>query len=411
MNEIKKLINICYVLKSFPNPSETFISDEASSMYDFGVLPHILTFNEGNSKVIHPTAEKLINSGVVTLVKQTSRGAALKAVCALFMQQPLRTLLCLAKALKSPERWIFFQASPYALSLLNNKIDFIHAHFADFNAIWTEILSEWTGIHFGVTTHRYDLLNDPISISRCVQIFSKASLVVTISNFNRNLMVQKYKIPFDKINIVHCGVDLNRFKFSESSERFRQKQLRLINVGRLVPEKGQDILIQALSEVKSRGVEFHLKIIGDGPLRDELINLSKKLNLYENIQFMGAQPQDYLISMLNESDAFVLSSLSEGLPVACIEAMATGTFLIATRINGIPELVQDRITGLLFESKNISELANAICWADENKKLLKSMCIHARNIVECEFDRLKCTEIFIKNINTSINNLNILETL
>ena len=87
------------------------------------------------------------------------------------------------------------------------------------------MLSKWTGIPFGVTTHGYDLRNDPIGNARAAKLFLEADLVVTISKFNRNIMVQKFNIPFDKIHIVYCGIDLNRFSFLGDLKRFNQKKL------------------------------------------------------------------------------------------------------------------------------------------------------------------------------------------
>ena len=401
MKKFKKIKNICYVLNSFPNLSETFISDEAFSMYGCGVTPHILSLKEGNTVTVHPAAEKLLNSGNVTLVTHVPRATALKAVLRLFMMQPFHTAICFIKSLGSTDRWLYFQTAPYALSLLRNKIDFIHAHFADFNFCWAASLSRWTGIPFGVTTHRHDLRHDPITISRVTKLFLEANLIVTISDNNRNIMVEKYIIPFDKINIVHCGVDLTRFIFSDNIRKFEKRKLRLINVGRLVSEKGQEILIQALSEVKNRGIDFNLTIIGEGPLLNELAHLSAMLNLNNYIHFAGAQTQSRVISMLEESDVFVLSSRDEGLPVACMETMAVGTLLIATRINGIPELVQDKVNGLLFEPDDVIGLADSICWVIENHRSLQNIVTSARQKIEVDFDRIKCTKLLLEYMTLS----------
>ncbi|MGD9948952.1 MAG: glycosyltransferase family 4 protein [Desulfobulbus sp.] len=393
-----KLNNIYYILRSFPNVSETFISDEIFSMYNWGVTPHILTFKKGNTKTVHPSAEILQNAGIVTLVSPVSKSTALKAVLGLFMIKPFHTLICFVKAVFSPERWLFFQAAPYALSILQKKTDFIHAHFADFNSLFASVLSTWTGIPFGITTHGYDLRNDPIPLNRARQLFLQANLVITISEYNQHLMVSKYDIPVEKIKIIHCGIDLSQFRYSGNAKKFNQKKLRLINVGRLVPEKGQDILIKSLSEIKNRGIDYDLMIIGSGPLQDELVNLSEKHGLNSCIFFAGAQSQRNVASMLEESDIFILSSRNEGIPVACMEAMAVGTLVIAPRINGIPELIHDRINGLLFDSENILQLTEIICWVNENKKCLNNICSNARIKIENEFEREKCTEQLIQHI-------------
>jgi colanic acid/amylovoran biosynthesis glycosyltransferase len=118
---------------------------------------------------------------------------------------------------------------------------------------------------------------------------------------------------------------------------------------------------------------------------------------------MGAQPQDIVIKMLQNSDVFVLSSLNEGLPIVCMEAMAMSVFMIATKINGVPELIEDKVTGLLVEPNNISDLVGAIFWVDRNRDKAKNMCALTRKKIELEFNRKKCTEALIKNAEKIVN--------
>jgi glycosyltransferase involved in cell wall biosynthesis len=383
---------ICYVLNSFPNPSETFISGEAASMLDFGVTPYILALKPGDTTVVHPAARKLIDAGLVTEKREISKIESLSSLVKLLLIQPKYSFVCLCKALFAEDRWLYFQAAPYAIELINKKTKFIHAHFADWNFRWASVLSAWTGIPFGVTTHRYDLLDDPIPTTIATDLFNSANLVVTISEFNRQLMVKKYGLSTEKIKIVRCGVDLTQFVRDVNFTKFKNKKMKLVNIGRLVPAKGQDILIKALSKAKCLGVDFDLTIVGAGPLLEALSDLTRSLNLDDCIHFIGAQPQEVVIELLKESDSFVLSSRTEGLPVVCMEAMAMGTLLIASRINGIPELVEDKVNGLLVEPGDIDALSEAICWVDQNRKHLKEMCDSAREKVEREFDRIKCTQ-------------------
>ena len=386
---------ICYVLNSFPNPSETFISGEAASMLDFGVTPYILALNPGDTTVVHPTARKLIDADLVTVKREISKIESLSSLIKLLFIQPRFSFKCFCKALFAEDRWLYFQAAPYALELLNKKTKFIHAHFADWNFRWAGVLAAWTGIPVGVTTHRYDLLDDPIPADIATDLFNSADLVVTISEFNRQLMVEKYGLSAEKIKVVRCGVDLTQFVRDVKFAKFKNKKMKLVNIGRLVPVKGQDILIKALSKAKYLGVEFDLTIVGAGPLLETLSDLSRSLNLDDCIHFIGAQRQEVVIKLLKESDSFVLSSRSEGLPVVCMEAMAMGTLLIASRINGIPELVENKVNGLLVEPEDIEALADAIYWVDQNREHLEEMCDSALKTIETDFNRRKCTESLI----------------
>ena len=394
--------SICYILNSFPRPSETFISDELSSMLDLGIKPYVLIFNEGEMKILHPSARKIIDSDLVRKIKPTSKQKALIAVLCLFMLFPRNTLFILSKALRANDRWLYFQAVPYALSLIKKNVQFIHSHFADHNFKWAKTLSEWSGIPFGVTTHGYDLRNDPIPVNEASQLFADADLVVTISAYNKALMIDKYGIHSDKIRIIHCGIYTDRFNPDQSLEKFNDSKLNIINIGRLVPQKGQDILLRALAEAKERGVQFELKIIGAGPLLDDLTELADSLEISSQVYFLNAQNQDVVIEMLKKADMLVLSSRSEGLPVVCMEAMAMEVLLIASRITGIPELVSDRENGLLVEPEDVQGLADTICWADQNRDALQEMTKSARKKVEKDFNRIECTKSLIHEIKKSI---------
>lgn len=194
-----------------------------------------------------------------------------------------------------------------------------------------------------------------------------------------------------KIDIVHCGIDLERFRFIERSMRQPAQKLRMLNVGRLVSQKAQDILIKALELVKFKKIPFTLEIIGGGPMEEELRNLTNKLNIANEVIFHGIQTEDFVRERLAAVDLFVLSSRSEGLPVVLMEAMAVGTPVIATKIFGIPELVNDGVSGLLVPPDDPHALAEAICSAYADPSLLCAMQFAGRRAVETSFERGACT--------------------
>lgn len=380
---------ICYILNNFPQPSETFVSDEAASFIDIGITPFILAINKGDFDLIQPSARKLLDSNLVTFIYSCTKIQSLCSVFRLFFKRPKMVFYCLLKSLRSQDRWLYFQAAPYAALLLRNKVDFLHAHFADVNLNWAKVLSDWTDIPFGVTTHRYDLLNDPISIDKARRLFMQSHLLVTISEWNKHFMLQKYGIDSDKIRVIHCGVDVDRFKPLDPIKI--QGKSRLLNVGRLVPAKGQDILLHALAKVRAECVEFDMVIIGSGDIEDKLMRLSRELQLDDSVKFVGAQSQSYVVNSLKNADIFVLSSISEGLPIVCMEAMSSGVLMIATRINGVPELVQDGVNGFLVEPEDVNGLADAIIWAIRNWEPVGNIRTAAREKIVNDFNREKCT--------------------
>lgn len=394
--------SIAYVLSAFPQPSETFIADELLSLNGHGVKPCILHLNGGNRLKVHPSAQTLLDKAKLLRIGTASRMEAFWALGRLLIRHPVRTLRTLAVALRSPYRWCYIQALPAAEWCLVQNVEFLHAHFADQNFIYAAVIAAWCGIPYGVTTHRYDIFEDPIDKATAIDLFEGAAVVITISEFNRNYMVKKYGLPFSKIHIVHCGIDLDRFRFVERKPHQLGQTLRILNIGRLMPEKAQDILLAALAVVKERGIIFTIEIIGDGPKREELIQMVANLGLMQEVVFHGFQTELFVRERLAAVDLFVLSSRGEGLPVVLMEALAVGTPVIATRIFGIPELIEDGISGLLVEPDNAQELANKIIYLYEQQALTTAMCMAGREVVMNNFDRKKCTMSLLDSWNKAV---------
>jgi glycosyltransferase involved in cell wall biosynthesis len=134
--------------------------------------------------------------------------------------------------------------------------------------------------------------------------------------------------------------------------------LRIVYVGRLSREKRVDVLLTALSRLR---IGFTLSIVGDGLLRDELVQMARRLGIEDAVTFVGAvEWGPALFGVLREHDVLVLPSSTEGLPLVLVEAMSQGVLVIGTRVGGIPELVEHQSTGLLVEPGNAESLSAAI---------------------------------------------------
>ena len=178
--------------------------------------------------------------------------------------------------------------------------------------------------------------------------------------------------------------------------------LRLINIGRLVPIKGQDILLEALYRVRQQGFSVQLQIIGDGPLHSELEAHAQRLNLVDCVEFLGSQSQEVVCQCLNEADVLIMPSRSESFGVACIEAMAMELPVIASDAEGLPEVVINNKTGLLFQSENPESLAEAIIWMIQHPEQRLAMGKQGRETVLAKFTREKVTAGLINYWQNSI---------
>lgn len=134
----------------------------------------------------------------------------------------------------------------------------------------------------------------------------------------------------------------------------------LLTAGHLIHRKGIDIVIASLREAKQRGVCLHLVVAGDGPERENLIRQSNELGVADQVTFLGNQIHEQVLRLMKSCLAFVLASRAEGMPLVIAEAMACGKAVIASNVDGVPEIVQDGVTGILVPPDNADALASGL---------------------------------------------------
>lgn len=229
-------------------------------------------------------------------------------------------------------------------------------------------------------------------------LFSIGDSFLPISHFWKSKLLD-LGAPKDKIDIHRMGVYTNTFQY-KPREINLNKPFRFITVGRLTEKKGVEYTIRAASKLKEQLGEglFYLTIIGNGPLEKELRELNSELGLNDIVTFTGALAHKEVAVYLEKSDAFLLPSVTaqngdmEGIPVALMEAMASGLPVISTRHSGIPELVIDNKTGLLADERDASGLADAMLRILQNHEDRNHLAEAARFHVETEFNNEVCNQ-------------------
>jgi sugar transferase (PEP-CTERM/EpsH1 system associated) len=186
---------------------------------------------------------------------------------------------------------------------------------------------------------------------------------VTVSDDLRRWMIDTVRIPASKVVTIHNGVDTNRFSDQERDSWRRVlgvgDRVRVIgSVGRLDPVKDHETLIRAVARIAPEQPDAMLVIVGDGPRRQSLGALADTLRLNDRIQMLGER--DDVARLLRGFDVFVLSSVAEGISNTILEAMATGLPVVATRIGGNPELVEDGAHGRLVPARDPAAMAEAL---------------------------------------------------
>ena len=182
--------------------------------------------------------------------------------------------------------------------------------------------------------------------------------------------------------------------FSSSREIANKKNSlhKIIMAGRLVPEKGYDFMISAMRLLVDRGLKVKLEIHGDGLLKDELNEQIAACNLNNHIFIHATVSHSQLFQKIFLSDILVLSSISEGLPMAAAEAMVIGTPVIATKVGGLPEMIQNNVSGILFEPKDSIALADAIEVVLGDKELQDKLSSGGRSRISEKYSAEKVSD-------------------
>ncbi len=214
------------------------------------------------------------------------------------------------------------------------------------------------------------------------------SRFVTVSNHLRRWLVEEVRIPAQKVITIHNGVDTTRFAPTDRAAAraalgLASGQPVIGTVGRLDPVKDHATLIRAFSRVRSTCGDVTLLIAGDGPCKEDLQALVATLGLNEHVRFLGERHD--IPGVLAAMDVFVLPSIAEGISNTILEAMAAGLPVVATRVGGNPELVEDGVNGILVPQGDSEALATAVATYLRDPHLLE---VHGKS------SRLRAVEAF-----------------
>lgn len=228
----------------------------------------------------------------------------------------------------------------------------------------------------------------------------KATLVVTVSEYSAKKIVQLYNIDEGKIRVVPNGVDVEKFKPTDTCEEFKQKisvegQQVVLFVGRLVPRKGLHFLIEAAEEILRDYKETMFVLVGEGPMKAPLTSYSKRRGIQNHFLFIGDLPDSELPLIYNSADVFALPSLQEGQGMVLLEAQATATPVVAFNRGAVNEVVLEKETGFLVEPDS-HEMADAISHLLTSEALRVKMGEKGRRFICSNFTWDMCAESMLK---------------
>lgn len=259
-------------------------------------------------------------------------------------------------------------------------LDVVQSHMFHAN-LYVTIAARMAGVPVILTTeHGKNLWKTPIHhlIERSI-ISPLVSMRVAVSNDIRQIRIKTADVPRDKITVITNCVEI-----PENIGKHQTKEmLRIGTVGRLVPAKDYGTLITAFKKLIKDGLNIDLIFVGDGSERSKLESMVQELGIAGYVTFTGFQGN--VNSFLSDFDVFALSSIREGIPVAMLEAMAMSVPVVATKVGGIPEVIQDNIDGLLVDSRNPEMIADALKRLIQDSSLRTRIGKAGRKKVECLF--------------------------
>jgi sugar transferase (PEP-CTERM/EpsH1 system associated) len=205
---------------------------------------------------------------------------------------------------------------------------------------------------------------------------------VAVSEASAGMSRELEGVPPSKLLVIHNGIDLERFPARGTAPAASRS--RAVTVGRLDPVKDHASMLRAVRIVGDRIPDFRLDIVGDGPCRTELEELRTALGLNDRVRFLGYHAD--VAPFLSGADLFVLSSVSEGISIALLEAMASGLPAVATDVGGNREVILDGRTGHLTPAGSAEALADAIVRIASDPDAMERMGRASRRRVEEEFN-------------------------
>jgi colanic acid/amylovoran biosynthesis glycosyltransferase len=272
--------------------------------------------------------------------------------------------------------------------LRRDGIAHLHVHFASIAAHTAWWLKRLFGITYSFTGHANDLFcPKPGYRIKLDDLIRDATFVVAVTDYSANRLRQEFPRAQQKIVRVYNGLDLSVFKSAVPKAR----PFRILSVGRLIEKKGWRYLIEACALLRDNGCSFDCRIIGDGPEAKALQQLILQLRLTEFVRLVGPRSQSEIIDLLAGSSLFVLPAIrdrngdSDNLPTVLIEALASGLPVVATKVAGIPEIVEEEANGLLVPEKDSIKLASAIERLSRDGSRLQAFGMASRRIAERRF--------------------------
>jgi glycosyltransferase involved in cell wall biosynthesis len=384
-------IHVGYLVSQYPARSHTFIRREIEGLRARGARIDVFTIRlpakaellddkdrdeyQTTAAILPTSIGKMLLSHLDALKTPNLYGATLNAAFA-------HRLPGARNALWSA--FYFAEGVELAKQLRRRGIRHLHVHFANAGAYVGRIAARLAGIRWSLTLHGasdFEYPNGPLLREKV----REAAFTVCASQYGASQVMRVLDpAEWSRLIVSHCAIDWSRLP-ALPERRAEGAEARVICVGRLSAEKGQLGLVEAFARAHATNPRLRLTLVGDGPTRARVAARIEELGIGHLVEMTGSLPEAETLKRIATSDILVLASFMEGIPIVLMEAMSLRVPVIAPRVAGIPELVEDWETGLMFHPGDWNDLAKKLSELAADDTLRARLVAAGQDKVRAEF--------------------------
>jgi colanic acid/amylovoran/stewartan biosynthesis glycosyltransferase WcaL/AmsK/CpsK len=392
-------MRIAFFLDEFPSLSQTFVLNQITGMIDRGHEVDLYATHRFQAEICHPQIdnyglrEKTCYFGDVPARYLERLTWAVGLVLRSGLWRRPRLVVSSMVSLRDGRMTMNLGLLYRVLALAGrDRYDVIHCQFGTLGLLALELKKLGAISGALVTSFRgYDttrvLANEPAYYD---ELFDYGDFFLPVSRSLADKLVAA-GCPSDRIRILHSGIDCRRFRFAERCKR-HEEPTRLLGIGRFVEKKGWTDAIEAVANARKAGRAIHFTLVGDGKLRRQIQAKIADCQIQDAVTLSGWRDHDEIMRLLDESHILIAPCVTaddgdqEGIPNVLKEAMAAGLPVLSTQHSGIPELVEDGVSGYLVPERDVGALSERLISLCDHPERWVGMGKSGRKKIEDEFD-------------------------
>ena len=360
--------HLAYIFERFPTFTQTFCVREILELQRQGVRPLIFSIHDTRHESVQHYPTELLDQ--VHFLPPTEQLVAEIKALKKANQLAQNVVLTLRHWDGRSDKTRVYEAAWIANKIqeLGANVLHAHSHFAGVGARTCWWLRKFQGISYSFTAHANDIFcRQNATTPDTATLARDASLIVTVSDYTAKDLRERFPASASRVHRVYNGLDLQPFIQARNVADRSKAKGQILSVGRLIEKKGYDNLIAACGILRDQGLTFHCRIVGEGPLENELRAQIATLNLQSHVELTGPLGMPEITRLLTEeTEIFALACKTEhdggkdNLPTVIMEAMAASLPCVSTILAGVPEMVVDGVTGLLCEEQQSQAFAELL---------------------------------------------------